>query len=101
MIVQYLTVRPYIAICHCSLSTTLHCSLCTIRQLKVLAPLALIANVVYLAAVAIILEYLVSHLNPVADLPYVGNLTDLPLFFGTVIFAFEGVAVVRRKISKK
>ena len=68
--------------------------LCTIRQLKVLAPLALIANVVYLAAVAIILEYLVSHLNPVADLPYVGNLTDLPLFFGTVIFAFEGVAVV-------
>lgn len=68
--------------------------LCTIRQLKVLAPLALIANLVYLAAVAIILEYLVTHLHPISELPAFGNIRELPLFFGTVIFAFEGVAVV-------
>uniref|UniRef100_A0A914MEK0 Amino acid transporter transmembrane domain-containing protein n=5 Tax=Meloidogyne TaxID=189290 RepID=A0A914MEK0_MELIC len=68
--------------------------LCTIRQLKMLAPLALIANIFYLAAVAIIVAYLVTHLNPIKDAPAVGNLTELPLFFGTVMFAFEGVAVV-------
>lgn len=66
-----------------------------------LAPLALVANLVYLAAVAIILEYLVTHLNSPKDLPAVGNLSDLPLFFGTVIFAFEGVAVVSLKFAPK
>lgn len=70
-------------------------SLCTIRQLKVLAPLALVANLVYLGAVLIILEYLITHLDSIDELPAVGNLSDLPLFFGTVIFAFEGIAVVR------
>uniref|UniRef100_A0A915D8Y8 Amino acid transporter transmembrane domain-containing protein n=1 Tax=Ditylenchus dipsaci TaxID=166011 RepID=A0A915D8Y8_9BILA len=69
-------------------------ALCTIRQLKVLAPLALIANIFYLIAVAIILEYLVTNLGSMTDLPAVGNYEDLPLFFGTVIFAFEGIAVV-------
>ncbi|KAI1729254.1 transmembrane amino acid transporter protein domain-containing protein [Ditylenchus destructor] len=69
-------------------------ALCTIRQLKVLAPLALIANVVYVAAVGIIITYLVTNLNPVSSVPAVGDYRDLPLFFGTVIFAFEGIAVV-------
>ncbi|KAI1721320.1 transmembrane amino acid transporter protein [Ditylenchus destructor] len=69
-------------------------ALCTIRQLKVLAPLALIANVVYVAAVGIIIAYLVTNLNPVNSVPAVGDYRDLPLFFGTVIFAFEGIAVV-------
>lgn len=68
--------------------------LCTIRQLKVLAPLALIANLVYIVAVGIVLTCLVSNLKPSKDLPAFGNVTDLPLFFGTVIFAFEGIAVV-------
>jgi len=68
--------------------------LCTIRHLKVLAPLAFIGNIVYLIAVGIVITYLVSHLNPVSSVDAVGCWKDLPLFFGTVIFAFEGIAVV-------
>ncbi|KAK0418287.1 hypothetical protein QR680_013477 [Steinernema hermaphroditum] len=68
--------------------------LCTIRHLKVLAPLALLANIVYIAAVAIVVFYLISHLQPSDSLPAVGDWRNFPLFFGTVVFAFEGVAVV-------
>ncbi|ETN86267.1 transmembrane amino acid transporter protein [Necator americanus] len=68
--------------------------LCTIRELKALAPLAAIANVVYLIAVCIVLQQLFQVERPSWTLPAVGNWSTLPLFFGTVMFAFEGVAVV-------
>ncbi|EPB80052.1 transmembrane amino acid transporter protein [Ancylostoma ceylanicum] len=68
--------------------------LCTIRELKALAPLAAIANVVYLVAVCIVLQQLFQIERPTWSLPAVGNWSTLPLFFGTVMFAFEGVAVV-------
>ncbi|KAF8359912.1 hypothetical protein PRIPAC_94907 [Pristionchus pacificus] len=68
--------------------------LCSIRRLPVLAPLCMAANVVYICAVAIVLFFFVSNLRPVNSLPWFGSIYDLPLFFGTVMFAFEGVAVV-------
>ncbi|CAI4231449.1 unnamed protein product [Auanema sp. JU1783] len=68
--------------------------LCSIRRLSVLAPLAMGANVVYIMAVGLVLFYFVSNLQPINSLPWFGNLSDLPLFFGTVMFAFEGVAVI-------
>ncbi|PAV90413.1 hypothetical protein WR25_17050 isoform E [Diploscapter pachys] len=70
------------------------CALCTIRELKQLAPLAGVANVVYLIALAIVMQNLLSTSVPSWSLPAVGELRNLPLFFGTVMFAFEGVAVV-------
>ncbi|KAF8359102.1 slc-36.2, partial [Pristionchus pacificus] len=69
-------------------------ALCTIRELKALAPLAAMANVVYIVAVCIVLHELFSDLQPSSSLPAAGRWEDLPLFFGTVMFAFEGVAVV-------
>ncbi|GMR42016.1 hypothetical protein PMAYCL1PPCAC_12211, partial [Pristionchus mayeri] len=69
-------------------------ALCTIRELKALAPLAAMANIVYIVAVCIVLHQLFSDLQPSSSLPGVGRWEDLPLFFGTVMFAFEGVAVV-------
>ncbi|KAK6053836.1 hypothetical protein COOONC_08658 [Cooperia oncophora] len=69
-------------------------ALCTIRELKALAPPAAIANVVYLIAVCIVLQQLFQYDRPSSSLPAVANWTTLPLFFGTVMFAFEGVAVV-------
>jgi proton-coupled amino acid transporter len=68
--------------------------LCTIRHLKVLAPLALMANIVYIVAISIVFGYIFTHLNPTNTVPAVGDWRDLPLFFGTVMFAFEGIAVV-------
>uniref|UniRef100_A0A1I7XKI3 Aa_trans domain-containing protein n=1 Tax=Heterorhabditis bacteriophora TaxID=37862 RepID=A0A1I7XKI3_HETBA len=69
-------------------------ALCTIRELKALAPLAAIANVVYLIAICIVLQQLFSIERSSSSLPAVGQWETLPLFFGTVMFAFEGVAVV-------
>ncbi|KAK5973107.1 Proton-coupled amino acid transporter 4 [Trichostrongylus colubriformis] len=69
-------------------------ALCTIRELKALAPLAALANVVYLIAVCIVLQQLFLYDRPTSSLPAVASWTTLPLFFGTVMFAFEGVAVV-------
>ncbi|GMT19180.1 hypothetical protein PFISCL1PPCAC_10477 [Pristionchus fissidentatus] len=68
--------------------------LCSIRRLPVLAPFCVAANVVYICAVAIVLFFFISNLKPVNSLPWFGSIYDLPLFFGTVMFAFEGVAVV-------
>lgn len=68
--------------------------LCTIRELKVLAPLALIGNIVYLGAIFIVFYYLLTNLQPVSTVNGIGNLEDLPLFFSIVVFAFEGIAVI-------
>ncbi|PIC40370.1 hypothetical protein B9Z55_011738 [Caenorhabditis nigoni] len=69
-------------------------SICSIRRLSILAPFAMAANVVYVAAVAVVLFFFLSDLRPIDSLPWFGKATDLPLFFGTVMFAFEGVAVI-------
>ena len=68
---------------------------CLIRNLRVLAPFSFAANIVYLCAVAIVTYYFFTHLQPSSELVKFGSLTDLPMFFGTVMFAFEGVSVVR------
>lgn len=71
--------------------------LCSVRRLKSLAPIALCANFIYFAALTIVLCYLFTEPKPFASLPaFPRNWNKLPLFFGTVIFAFEGVAVVSR-----
>ncbi|CAJ0598244.1 unnamed protein product [Cylicocyclus nassatus] len=69
-------------------------SICSIRRLSILAPFSMAANVVYIVAVAIVLFFFMSDLRPVNSLPWFGKFSDLPLFFGTVMFAFEGVAVI-------
>lgn len=69
-------------------------SICSIRRLSILAPFAMAANVVYVVAVAVVLFFFLSDLRPISSLPWFGKATDLPLFFGTVMFAFEGVAVI-------
>ncbi|CAJ0578656.1 unnamed protein product, partial [Mesorhabditis spiculigera] len=69
-------------------------AICSIRRLSILAPFAMAANVVYLAAAGIVLYFFFTNLRPIDSLPWFGKITDLPLFFGTVMFAFEGVAVI-------
>lgn len=69
-------------------------AICSIRQLSSLAPFAFAANMIYLTAVGIVIYYFLTHLQPTSNVTKVGRLEDLPLFFGTVMFAFEGVSVV-------
>jgi proton-coupled amino acid transporter len=71
-------------------------ALCSIRQLNALAPLAFAANIIYMIAVSTVIVYLLSDITSYQSsrLPAFGNWHNLPLFIGTVLFAFEGVAVV-------
>uniref|UniRef100_A0A0N4ZUA3 Aa_trans domain-containing protein n=1 Tax=Parastrongyloides trichosuri TaxID=131310 RepID=A0A0N4ZUA3_PARTI len=67
---------------------------CSIRNLKLLAPLALAANFIYIGAVGIVIYYFFWNLKPTSSVVKWGDIHNLPLFFGTVMFAFEGVCVI-------
>ena len=65
-----------------------------IRNLNHLAPLSTIANVCVLFGLVIVFVYLGSHLQDPHKLPAFAGWNTLPLFFGTAVFAFEGIGVV-------
>lgn len=65
-----------------------------VRNLKYLSPFSMVANLLIGAGMAITLYYLLSDLPAVSDRPYFSSVQQLPLFFGTAIFALEGIGVV-------
>lgn len=65
-----------------------------IRNLKHLAPLSVIANLLMGAGVVITMYYIFSDLPSVTERPAIADLHKLPMFFGTVIFALEGIGSV-------
>ncbi|XP_029020858.1 proton-coupled amino acid transporter 1 isoform X2 [Betta splendens] len=65
-----------------------------VRNLRYLAPLSLVANVVMSASLVLIYFFSLTHITYPINLPKVGRAKDYPLFFGTAIFAFEGIGVV-------
>lgn len=65
-----------------------------ITNLKYLAPLSTIANICMALGVALTIYFASQDLPDIKERAYVGNYKNLPLFFGTAIFAFEGIALV-------
>lgn len=66
-----------------------------IRELKHIAVVAMVANVIYTVGFAIIFVDVLHGLPPVSSRSAVtSTFSTLPLFFGTVMFAFEGVNLV-------
>eukprot|EP00088_Acartia_fossae_P071648 TRINITY_DN9890_c0_g1_i13.p1 TRINITY_DN9890_c0_g1~~TRINITY_DN9890_c0_g1_i13.p1 ORF type:complete len:474 (-),score=52.14 TRINITY_DN9890_c0_g1_i13:363-1784(-) len=68
--------------------------LVSVRNLKYLSPVSMLANILQFLGLGIIFYYLVQDLSYTWDVKYVASLKQLPLYFGTAIYAFEGIGVV-------
>lgn len=65
-----------------------------IRNLKYLVPVSSIANILIISGY-LLTVFLMSHdLPPISERKYVADWQNLPLFFGTVIYSFEGITLV-------
>lgn len=65
-----------------------------IRNLKFLAPFSMIANILIGTSLGIILYYIFLEVPSFNSRPAFASVETLPLFFGTAIFALEGIGVV-------
>jgi len=68
--------------------------LCSIRNLKHLAPISMLANMLQMAGLGLTFFYVLKDLPPTWDRKPFATWGQLPLYFGTAIYAFEGIGVV-------
>ena len=67
---------------------------CCIRDLKTLSIISTIANVLQSIGLVIILVALLDNLPPSWDRKQWAGFDKLPLYLGTVVYAFEGIGIV-------
>ncbi|XP_047676177.1 proton-coupled amino acid transporter 4 [Tachysurus fulvidraco] len=65
-----------------------------IRELSNMAPLCAVANLAMAASLTLIYTYILNDVGDPRKLPYISTWNKFPFFFGTAIFAFEGIGVV-------
>jgi len=68
--------------------------LCLIRNLKYIAPFSMLANVLEFAGVGVIFYYLLQDIPSISERKVFASWHQLPLYFGTAMYAFEGIGVV-------
>ncbi|XP_076447032.1 proton-coupled amino acid transporter 2-like [Babylonia areolata] len=67
---------------------------CLIKDLRTLAPFSFFANILTMAGMILIFVNITQGLPDSTRRPAVASIEDMPLFFGTAIFAFEGISLV-------
>ena len=65
-----------------------------IRDLKYLAPVSFLANIFQFYSISVVFYYVFQDLPSITNRPGFGSWGGLPLFFGTVVYTFEGIALV-------
>ncbi|KAG8251372.1 hypothetical protein J6590_081406 [Homalodisca vitripennis] len=65
-----------------------------VRNLKFLVPFSVLANILTGAGVILTMYISMHDLPPVTSRNAVGSISTIPLFFGTIIYCFEGVGLV-------
>ncbi|XP_063591704.1 proton-coupled amino acid transporter-like protein pathetic [Penaeus indicus] len=69
--------------------------ICYIPHLKYLAPISLVAGVIQTAGLVICFYYMVRDLPEISEeIPGWAGWSKLPLYFGSAIYAFEGIGLV-------
>ncbi|KAM7358623.1 proton-coupled amino acid transporter-like protein acs isoform 1-T1 [Cochliomyia hominivorax] len=68
--------------------------MCLVRNLKYLTPFSMVANLLMFVGIIITFTYIFHDLPSPSDRVGIADFTQWPLFFGTVIFALEGIGVV-------
>merc|ERR1712106_216510 len=69
--------------------------ICSIKNLKYLSPCSILANILEFVGLGIIFYYIFA--TPIlssSSVPWFTSAEKFPIFFGTAIFAFEGISVV-------
>lgn len=70
-----------------------------IRNLKLLAPFSAVANVCMAGGIGVVFYYILQDVPSISERDYVGTVSTLPLYFGTAMFAFEGIALVSSQLK--
>ncbi|XP_014300412.1 proton-coupled amino acid transporter-like protein pathetic isoform X1 [Microplitis demolitor] len=65
-----------------------------IRNLKWLAPFSMVANILIAVGISITFYYVFRDTSEFKPVPGFSSFPQLPMFFGTAIFALEGIGVV-------
>ncbi|XP_067003585.1 proton-coupled amino acid transporter-like protein CG1139 [Anabrus simplex] len=65
-----------------------------VRNLKLLAPFSTLANILTLVGFGITIYYLFDTVPELGDKSPIGSVQNMPLFFGTVLFALEAIGVI-------